>query len=120
MQEPAAEESPGRRPTVTVMVITYNHAKYIARALDSVLCQNVDFPLVIHVVDDCSTDGAQDIIRDYAARHPGVVKPFISKKNIGLRFPPQRNFYRGLRTLDGDFHCLFRIDVGNPVNECLA
>ena len=92
------------------MVITYNHAKYIARALDSVLCQNVDFPLVIHEVDDCSTDGAQDIIRDYAARHPGVVKPFISKKNIGLRFPPQRNFYRGLRTLDGDYMAILEGD----------
>ncbi len=92
------------------MIITYNHARYIARALDSVLCQNVDFPLAIHVVDDCSTDGAQDIIRDYAARHPGVVKPFIAKKNIGLRVPPQRNFYRGLRTLDGDYMAILEGD----------
>jgi len=84
------------------MIITYNHAKYIAEAIDSVLAQKTDFPFAIHVIDDCSTDGAQDIIRDYAARFPGVVKPFINKKNIGAEVT-QKNFYRGFCTLDGDY-----------------
>jgi len=84
------------------MIITYNHAKYIAEAIDSVLAQKTDFPFAIHVIDDCSTDGAQDIIRDYAARFPGVVKPFINKKNIGNKVT-QKNFYRGFCTLDGDY-----------------
>jgi hypothetical protein len=84
------------------MIITYNHAKYIGEAIDSVLAQKTDFDFAIHVIDDCSTDGAQDIIRDYAARYPGVVKPFINKKNIGSKVT-QRNFYRGFCTLDGDY-----------------
>jgi glycosyltransferase involved in cell wall biosynthesis len=100
--EPATVAAAPRRPTMTVMVITYNHAKYIGRCLDSILAQKVDFPLAIHVADDCSTDGAQDIIRDYAARYPGVVKPFINKKNIGRKVT-QKNFYRGFSTLDGDY-----------------
>ncbi len=91
------------------MLITYNHARYIARALDSILEQKVDFPFAIHVIDDCSTDGAQDIIRDYAARHPGVVKPFINKKNIGRKVT-QKNFYRGLRTLDGEYMAVLEGD----------
>jgi glycosyltransferase involved in cell wall biosynthesis len=95
----------GGRPKATVMIITYNHAKYIAQAIESVLAQQTDFAFAIHVVDDCSTDGAQDIIRDYAVRYPGVVKPFINKKNIGSKVT-QKNFYKGFRTLDGDY-CAF-------------
>lgn len=89
-------------PKVTVMIITYNHARFIARAIESVVSQKVDFPIAVHVIDDCSTDGAQDIIRDFAARYPGVVKPFINKKNIGRKVT-QKNFYRGMKTLDGEY-----------------
>jgi|GEM_PF-1469622 len=91
------------------MLITYNHAKYIAQAIDSILAQETEFPFAIHVIDDCSTDGAQDIIRDYAARHPGKVKPFINKKNIGNKVT-QKNFYRGMQTLDGDYIAILEGD----------
>ncbi len=91
------------------MIITYNHAKYIAEAIDSVLEQRTDFPFAIHVIDDCSTDGTSDIVRDYAARHPDVVKPFINEKNIG-REVTQRNFYRGMQTLDGDYIAILEGD----------
>lgn len=97
------------RPKATVMIITYNHARYIAQAIESVLAQKTDFGFAIHVIDDCSTDGAQDIIRDYAARYPGVVKPFINKKNIGSKVT-QRNFHRGMKTLDGDYIAILEGD----------
>lgn len=109
LQRPAAELASGARPKVTVMLITYNHAKYIAEALDSILAQKTEFPFAIHVIDDCSTDGAQEIIRDYAARYPGVVKPFINKKNIGNKVT-QKNFYRGMCTLDGDYIAILEGD----------
>ena len=44
---------------VSVMVITYNHAEFIAQALQSVLDQKIDFSLKINVIDDSSTDGTQ-------------------------------------------------------------
>jgi glycosyltransferase involved in cell wall biosynthesis len=91
------------------MIITYNHARYIAQAIESVLAQKTDFAFAIHVIDDCSTDGAQDIIRDYAARYPGVVKPFINRKNIGSKVT-QRNFHRGFSTLDGDYCAILEGD----------
>ena len=91
------------------MIITYNHARYIAQAIESVLAQETEFPFAIHVIDDCSTDGTQDIVRDYAARFPGVVKPFINKKNIGSKVT-QRNFVRGFRTLDGDYMAILEGD----------
>jgi glycosyltransferase involved in cell wall biosynthesis len=105
----APPPAPAGRPKATVMIITYNHAKYIAQAIESVLAQKTSFPFAIHVIDDCSTDGAQDVIRDYAARYPGVVKPFINKKNIGSKVT-QRNFHRGFSTLDGDYCAILEGD----------
>lgn len=111
------------RPKVTVMVFTYNHAKYIGRCLDSILSQDVPFSLRIHVVDDCSSDGAQDIIRGYAARHPDVVKPFINRRNGG-KAAIQKNFHRGFSTLDGDYIAILEGDdywsVPNKLRDQIA
>ena len=61
------------RPKVTVWIPSYNHARFLPAALDSVLAQTFrDFELV--VVDDGSTDGSLRIAREYEARHPGVVR----------------------------------------------
>ena len=49
-----AEQRVSRRPKVSVMVITYNHEKYIAQALESVLMQETDFDFEINVIEDCS------------------------------------------------------------------
>lgn len=52
------------RPHVTVAMITYNHEKYIASAVKSILAQTYeDFELVI--VDDGSSDATSDIIRGF-------------------------------------------------------
>ncbi len=59
-------------PKVSVCVVTYNHAGYIAQALDGILAQTVAFPLEILVADDCSTDGTRAIVEGYAARFPQI------------------------------------------------
>ena len=52
-------------PLVSICTITYNHEKYIAEALDGFLMQETDFPFEIVIDDDCSTDGAADLIKRY-------------------------------------------------------
>ncbi len=37
-------------------MITYNHEKFIAQAIDSVLMQQVNFNYEIVIGEDCSTD----------------------------------------------------------------
>lgn len=50
--------------SVMVMLMTYNHAPYIRSALDSILNQTYE-DLSVMVVDDCSTDGTTDIVKEY-------------------------------------------------------
>ncbi|MFT4519070.1 MAG: glycosyltransferase involved in cell wall biosynthesis [Halioglobus sp.] len=52
--------------TVSVIIPVYNSARYICRALDSVLAQNMP-GLQIIVVDDGSTDNSATLVSQYAA-----------------------------------------------------
>lgn len=57
---------------VDVLSCTYNHAKYIEDCLNGVAMQKADFPFVHHVIDDCSTDGEQDVIKAWIERECDV------------------------------------------------
>ena len=41
---------------ISVIMLTYNHGKYIEKAVQSVCAQQGDFQLEIIIGDDCSTD----------------------------------------------------------------
>ena len=68
-------------PTVSVVALTYNHAAFLAHCLDSILAQQVGFPYEVVLHDDASTDGTTEIVRDYAARYPDVIRPIIQAEN---------------------------------------
>lgn len=70
---------------VSVIVLAYNHEKYISKALDSILMQDFDLKYEIIIGDDCSTDGTQQIIRDYAEKYPEYIVPVLRQQNIGAR-----------------------------------
>ena len=69
------------QPLVSICCITYNHASYIRQCLDGFLMQKVTFPIEIIINDDCSTDGTTDIIRDYEAKYPNLIKPIYHTEN---------------------------------------
>lgn len=55
------------KPLVTALINTYNYARYLPSAIDSVL--NQTYPHIeIIVVDDGSTDHTQDVLAHYADR----------------------------------------------------
>jgi len=68
-------------PVVSVFCTAYNHEKYIARALESVICQKTNFPFELIVHDDASTDGTAAVIREYAARYPQIIRPIYQTEN---------------------------------------
>ena len=68
-------------PVVSIRCITYNHEPYIAEALDGFLMQETDFPFEIVVHDDASTDNTANIIREYEAKYPKIIKPIYETEN---------------------------------------
>jgi glycosyltransferase involved in cell wall biosynthesis len=68
---------------VGVALLTYNHAKFLSQALDSVLMQETRYSYEIFVLDDCSTDGTADILISYARRYPDRIHPILHQTNRG-------------------------------------
>ncbi len=92
---------PAKRPKVSVLCITYNHAKYIAETLDGFCQQQADFDVEFIVADDCSTDETASIIKQYAARDRRIV-PILHKKNLGVA----GNFASAAARAKGDYVAL--------------
>jgi glycosyltransferase involved in cell wall biosynthesis len=81
-----------KHPTVSVVIIFFNAARFIGEALESVAAQTFgDWELIL--VDDGSTDGGPDIARRFAQstanpvrmlQHPGGVNRGMSaSRNLG-------------------------------------
>jgi len=70
-------------PLVSVCCVTYNHAQYIAEALDSFLMQKTDFDYEIIVGEDNSTDGTKEIVERYAAAYPDLISVIHQDPNVG-------------------------------------
>jgi len=66
------ENTTSSSPLVSVFVITYNHAPFIAEALDGILMQRVSFPIEICIGEDESTDGTRQMCQDYAEHHSEI------------------------------------------------
>jgi Glycosyltransferases involved in cell wall biogenesis len=63
-------------------MLSYNHEKYLAEAIESVLNQTIrDLELII--VDDDSKDNSRHIIKEYSAKDPRV-KPIFHERNFGI------------------------------------
>lgn len=65
---------------ISVVLTSYNHRKYLEKAITHILNQTYkNFELII--VDDCSTDGSQEVIKRYL-NNPKV-KILLLEKNLG-------------------------------------
>ena len=94
------------KPICTVLLVTYNHAPYIEKSIESVLSQKTSYPYVIKIFDDASTDGSSDIIRKYAKKYPNKIKAFIADKNMGA----QANIWRAYKSVDTKYCCYMETD----------
>ena len=93
-------------PLVSVCVTTYNHERYIAQAIESVLGQRTTFAVEVVVGEDCSTDNTLAICRKYEEQYPDRVRVVASESNIGMHHNYRRTIEacRGkyIAMLDGD------------------
>lgn len=93
MQNLELDEQPNNVPlevVVSVKMTTYNHEKYIAQAIQSVLMQKTDFPFELLIGEDASTDGTREICLDFARRYPSMIRLFLrdGKNKIHLNGRP--------------------------------
>lgn len=70
-----------KKPKVSICCLSYNHAKFIRDALDGFVMQETEFPYEILIHDDASTDGTQDILREYQGKYPEKIKLYLEKEN---------------------------------------
>jgi len=82
---------------VSVFITSYNQRDYLVEAIESVLNQTLQ-PFEIIIVDDCSTDGSQEVIGKYAQTYPDLIRPFCHEQNIGI--PRNKSF--ALEQVRGD------------------
>ena len=68
---------------VSVIVTTYNHERFAAQAVESVLAQRTTFRYEVLLADDCSTDRTLAILRRYERQHPALVRVIVSSENRG-------------------------------------
>ena len=93
-----------KKPKLSAMIITYNHVKYIAKAIEGILNQKTEYEVEIVIIEDCSTDGTQDIILEYQKKYPDIIKAYLNPVNIGTNDPPpQKVFFEGFKKLKGDY-----------------
>ena len=90
------------KPYVSVLIDTYNHERFIERAITSVLEQDMPMDDVeILVVDDGSTDRTPDIVRRFGSRVRLICKPNGGQASA-FNFGFARARGEIIATLDGD------------------
>ncbi len=88
-------------PKLSVIFITYNHEKYVEKALRSVLDQKTDFEYEVIIGEDCSTDSTRQIIDRVTEQYPEkTVRKLYRKENLGR---PTKNVYETTMECKGEY-----------------
>jgi len=94
--------SPPTVPLLSILCLSFNHADFIATAMESFLAQETDFDVEIVVSDDCSTDETLAVVGRYRARLGDRLQLLVSSVNLGVT----RNFRRALQACRGRYVAL--------------
>lgn len=70
-------------PLVSIAIITYNQKEFLRECIESCLAQTYK-NIEIVVADDASTDGTQDLLKDYDENYPGLFVLNLSDSNKGI------------------------------------
>lgn len=92
------KDADGRRPKVSVIVLSYNQEKTIRRALESILACNGNVDLEVVVADDNSTDSTRSVISEIAG-----VDSRVRLLDRCERLGPVGNYFRALDHCRGDY-----------------
>lgn len=85
-------------------MITYRHEQFIEEAINGILMQECDFEIELILVNDCSPDGTDELVKKIIERHPrsGLVNYIRHDKNKGM----MANFIFSLQQCNGEYVAL--------------
>jgi len=86
-------------PTISIVLTTYNGAKYLTKQLESLKNQTLQ-PTEIIVQDDCSNDNTVEIIQNYSQLPQ--IQLYQNEKNMGF----VKNFESAIQKASGDYIAL--------------
>ena len=91
---------------VSVCCITYNHERFLAQAIESVLMQETDFDVELVIGEDCSTDSTRIIAQEYERRYPDRIRVLTPSVNLGI----MPNFLATVAACQGEYLALLEGD----------
>ncbi|MDE7181236.1 MAG: glycosyltransferase [Muribaculaceae bacterium] len=86
-------------PMVSVVMVAYNSAPYIAEAIAGVVGQRCAFGVQLVINDDASTDSTGSIVAEWAAQFPGIIDYRRNDENLGV----QGNYLAALARCRGKY-----------------
>ena len=89
----------GDIPTVSTIIVSYNHQGFICEAIESALAQRGSFVHEILISDDFSTDGTRRIVSRYAEKYPNLIRDISRSRNYGV----SENYKHCFRQASGKF-----------------
>lgn len=93
------------KPILSVCLVTYNHVNYISQALNSILSQKTKYNYEIIVLEDCSTDGTQEILKKYKELYPDKISLYLQPTNTKVK-----HFIEGLKHCNAKYICVLEGD----------
>lgn len=102
--------------TLSIIIPAYNEGKTIAellqRVLDADLGENIEKELI--VVNDCSTDATEQIVKQFIAKHPDAPITYLKhEKNYGKGMAVRT----GIKAVTGDFVVMQDADLELDPND---
>jgi glycosyltransferase involved in cell wall biosynthesis len=89
-------------PKVSVIMLAYNHGRFIEQAILGVIEQDCGFEFELLIGDDCSNDDTWEKCTAFQRRYPSRIRLVRSDLNVGMH----NNFFRLLSRARGQFIAL--------------
>jgi len=86
-------------PLVSVMILTYNHEKYIRQSVESALNQQCSYHYEIVISDDYSTDNTRAICSELQKKYPDKIQLYLNGYNKGVI----QNYFDTIRLCRGKY-----------------
>jgi len=85
---------------ISILLVTYNHEKYIRQALESLFEQVIEESIELVIADDASSDNSLNIIKEYESKDERFSFRYLENdKNLGIT----KNYQRGFAACTGEY-----------------